>query len=159
MELTGCRVPQKKFDSEVISKHPSLDQLPVERERGITVKAVCATMHTQHKGLKYELNLIDTPGHADFSNEVVRSLDAIQGALLLIDAFRGVEAQTVAHYWRTVDAGVKSIVPVINKIDLLLTKEVYSDDGHLDISASIGKSFKDNYSVSIFEKVPLNSSH
>ncbi|EFO17407.2 hypothetical protein LOAG_11093 [Loa loa] len=90
-----------------------LDKLQVERERGITVKAQSCTM--VHKD--YMLNLIDTPGHADFSFEVSRSLAATNGILLLVAANQGVEAQTVANFWLAFEAGL-TIIPVINKIDL-----------------------------------------
>jgi translation factor GUF1, mitochondrial len=102
-----------------------LDKLRVERERGITVKAQTATMlyHEaspgpgQNSGGPYLLNLIDTPGHVDFSYEVSRSLAACQGVLLLVDAVQGVQAQTVANYLLAADRGL-AIVPVINKVDL-----------------------------------------
>ncbi len=117
MELTGC-MPSRSGDGKAAS--PLLDSLQVERERGITVKAQCVSMfHREPPSQPWHmLNLIDTPGHADFTNEVERSMAAIQGALLVVDAVAGVQAQTAAHYWRARSHGLKVIIPVINKIDL-----------------------------------------
>ncbi|XP_059845106.1 translation factor Guf1, mitochondrial isoform X1 [Hypanus sabinus] len=94
-----------------------LDKLQVERERGITVKAQTATLFYSHAGRTYLLNLIDTPGHVDFSYEVSRSLSACQGVLLIVDANEGIQAQTVANFFLAFEAQLM-IIPVINKIDL-----------------------------------------
>jgi GTP-binding protein LepA len=98
-------------------KEQLLDDMALERQRGITIKAHAVTMHYEYQGHKYELNLIDTPGHVDFQYEVSRSLACCEGAVLLVDAFQGVEAQTVANAYAAMEHDL-TIVPVMNKVDL-----------------------------------------
>lgn len=111
LEVTGTIV------SGHVKNAQMLDKLQVERERGITVKAQTASLFYEYKGQIYLLNLIDTPGHVDFSYEVSRSLYACQGAVLLVDAVQGVQAQTMANFFLAFEQNLE-IIPVINKIDM-----------------------------------------
>ena len=144
-------------------KEQFLDQNPISRERGITIKLAPVRMHYKLDGQEYTLNLIDTPGHMDFSYEVSRTLAACEGAVLLVDATKGIQAQTVAHYNSAKKENL-TIIPVINKIDLPsadvdgVTKSLeemfgFKKEDLLLISAKTGEGAEDLL-VKIIQKIP-----
>ena len=104
-------ITEREFQNQM------LDDMDLERERGITIKASAVTVFHEHNGEKFMLNFIDTPGHVDFHYEVQKALQACEGAILVVDATQGVQAQTVANAYAAIDVGLE-IIPVINKIDL-----------------------------------------
>ncbi|EKE21505.1 MAG: hypothetical protein ACD_7C00209G0002 [uncultured bacterium] len=156
LELTGT-VEKRKMKEQL------LDQMDLERERGITIKLQPVKMNYEQAGEKYVLNLIDTPGHVDFGYEVSRSLAAVEGAVLLVDATKGVQAQTLSNLYLAIEQGLE-IIPVLNKIDLpnanleKTTKEIIHILGckEEDIIHASGKTGEgvDKVLAAVIENVP-----
>lgn len=136
IELTGA-LDQRQMKDQI------LDSMDIERERGITIKLNTVTLNYNYQGEDYQLNLIDTPGHVDFSYEVSRSLASCEGALLVVDAHEGIEAQTLANLYLALDHNLV-IIPVINKIDLP-NAEIEKVEGELE---SLGFDKKDILKIS-----------
>ena len=137
LELTQT-LSERDMDSQV------LDDMELEREKGITIKSHAIQMSYQYKGQTYKLNLIDTPGHVDFSYEVSRSIASCEGARLVVDASQGVQAQTISHLYMAIDHGLE-IFPVLNKIDMESAQvDVVTDE----VCELIGCSPEDVYKVS-----------
>ncbi len=149
--------------SERALKEQMLDSMDIERERGITIKLTPVRMFYKHNGIEYTLNLIDTPGHVDFTYEVSRSLAACEGAILVVDASQGIEAQTLTNVYLALDNDLE-IIPVINKVDLpsaqpdVVKKEIEDVIG-LDASEAPHISAKEGINIDvvlqqIVEKLP-----
>ena len=129
-------------------KEQVLDDMELEREKGVTIKASAVRMrYTASNGETYEINLIDTPGHVDFSYEVSRALQACEGAVLVVDASQGIEAQTLANLYLAMGADLE-IIPVINKIDLISARP---DEVSQEIEDLIGTPAEDVVRVSAKE--------
>lgn len=166
MELTGT-VEKRDMKSQL------LDSMDLEREKGITIKLAPVRMSYRPPATRsllvaeYELNLIDTPGHVDFSYEVSRSLQACEGAVLVVDASQGIQAQTLANVYLAIEAGLE-IIPVLNKVDLpaadvpRISKEVINllgckEDEIIKISAKTGENV-DQVLAAVVERIPAPTS-
>ncbi len=161
LELTGLINPGKHEEQ-------MLDRNPISRERGITIKLAPVRMMHSYNGVNYTLNLIDTPGHVDFSYEVDRTLACVEGVILLVDATQGIQAQTISNAYKSIDKNLV-IIPVVNKIDLpgadvAKTKQQLVDflgveeSSIFEISAKTGLNV-DKILQSIIEKIPPPKEH
>jgi len=156
LEVTGA-VQKREMRAQL------LDDMDLERERGITIKAHAVTVYHTFEGQRYQLNLIDTPGHVDFNYEVQKSLQACEGAILLVDAAQGVEAQTVANAYLAIESDL-TIIPILNKVDLPHSRpeEVAEEIEHslaIDATDALSVSAKTGQGVeavldTVIEKVP-----
>ena len=156
LQLTHA-VPEREFHDLM------LDDMDLERERGITIKASCVTMFYQKDGREYQLNLIDTPGHVDFSYVVARALKACEGAVLLVDSTQGIEAQTVVNYTKAVEEGLV-VIATVTKIDLPVARPIETMEEmqlsfHIDpndIQAVSGKTGQhvEELIAAVIERVP-----
>ena len=156
LERTGT-ISGKQLQEQI------LDNMDLERERGITIKSHAIQMDYKSAGKDYTLNLIDTPGHVDFSYEVSRSIAACEGALLIVDAVQGIQAQTISNLYLALDSGLE-IIPVLNKMDLSsampeeVTEQIVDLIGcvETDIIKASGKTGMgvDDILTAIIEKVP-----
>ncbi len=147
LQLTGT-ISERDMTSQV------LDSMDLEREKGVTIKASAVRMnYTDDDGTEYELNLIDTPGHVDFGYEVSRALNACEGALLVVDASQGIEAQTLANLYSALEANLE-IIPVINKIDLPSAR---TEEVSLEISNLLGTPADEIVKISAKEGINIES--
>ena len=156
LEITGT-ISKDKMQPQI------LDSLALERERGITIKLAPVRLNYQLNTTHYTLNLIDTPGHVDFSYEVSRSLAAVEGAILLVDATQGIQAQTLAHGLSAMEQNL-TLIPVVNKIDLpnadvekakkqLVETFGFNESEILSVSGKTGEGV-DKLLEAIVEKIP-----
>ncbi len=147
LQLTGT-ISERDMTAQV------LDSMDLEREKGVTIKASAVRMnYTGDDGSEYELNLIDTPGHVDFGYEVSRALNACEGALLVVDASQGIEAQTLANLYSALEANLE-IIPVINKIDLPSAR---AEEVSQDISNLLGTPSDEIVKISAKEGINIES--
>ncbi len=162
--LADCLLKKAKAVSPRKFRDQMLDSMDLERERGITIKASAVSLDYVKDGVTYSLNLIDTPGHVDFSYEVSRSLSACEGALLLVDAAQGIEAQTLTNMYMAMEKDLE-IIPVLSKIDIKsarpeeVSEEIVhilgvNDEDVLSVSAKTGQGIEDIFDAIITKMTP-----